>query len=190
LVICPPPKFNELATKIALPTVEIIPLVMGGNNTPHQVYLVRRDTAGDPWYGQWHAPGSVIRPADLRLAKGMAAVVKRILEGSEFNGIEPTNGFEELANRYDVDTVEGAVPIGLKSGEDMRGPVISPVFMLPIRQVGPLPEHTALYDLSSLPANTIEFHTKMITLAARAAKRLMAGRYPGLKIIDVHEQSG
>lgn len=135
--------FVELARLTVLSTVEVVCLRRGAAGI--EVLLTQRVETDPFWAGQWHSPGSVIRPLDS--LGSFVGAFKRVLCGEL--------GLKEWAEPFFV---------GPCFWSGNRGAVVSQVHWLDVTNV-PVPIGT-FFPVAALPENTIVDMDKVIVMAA------------------------
>lgn len=56
--------FLQMARLSTTACIEVVPIREAKNSDAPEVLLLQRDLSGDPWEGEWHTPGTIIRPTD------------------------------------------------------------------------------------------------------------------------------
>ncbi len=75
----PPRLFRQFARLVVLPSLVVVPLFRRGSEI--HVRLTQRDTDDPDYPGQWHPPGTVIRPSDDTLQACFERLARSELSG-------------------------------------------------------------------------------------------------------------
>lgn len=143
--LLPEDLFIELARLTVLAGVEVVCLRQGVAGV--EVLLTQRADADPFWAGQWHSPGSIVRPLDQ--AGSYVSAFERIL-GGELN----------------LSSWSEPVFVGTWFWHAKRGSAVSLVHWLDVTNVT-MPVGM-FFPITALPENTIVDMDKIIFLAARA----------------------
>lgn len=143
--LLPEDLFIELARLTVLSTVEVVCLRQGAVGI--EVLLTQRAETDPFWAGQWHSPGSIVRPTDS--AGSYVDGFKRILSGELglYNWSEP-------------------VFVGTYFWHAKRGSAVSLVHWLDVTET--IMPVGAFFPVTALPENTIVDMDKVIVMAANA----------------------
>ncbi len=143
--LLPEELFLELARLTVLAGVEVVCLRRGDAGI--EVLLTQRAQTDPFWAGQWHSPGSIVRPTDV--AGSYDSAFARILSG-------------------ELGLVEWLEPVfvGTYFWHAKRGSAVSLVHWLDVTETT-MPVG-AFFPVTALPENTIVDMDKVIVMAANA----------------------
>lgn len=143
--LLPEDLFIELARLTVLAGVEVVCLRQGAVGV--EVLLTQRVESDQFWAGQWHSPGSIVRPTDA--AGSYHSAFARILSG-------------------ELGLVEWLEPVfvGTYFWHAKRGSAVSLVHWLDVTETT-MPVG-AFFPVTALPENTIVDMDKIIVMAANA----------------------
>lgn len=140
--------FREIARIVALPIVEVVPLRRGLHGV--EVLLIKKQE--EPFNGQWHTPGTVIRATDMNAASdGIWQPFARIFQ-DELQGV----------------TVGPPYFVGLVGHKSSRGAEQAQVYWV---EIGGEPAVGTFFAADRLPQSLIKSQRNFIRVAVESYVR-------------------
>lgn len=149
--------FMQMARLSTMACIELVPIRHTTDRVP-EVLLVQRDFPGDPWAGEWHALGTILRPTDSKSDR---------------------SSYEEplarlIGDNCEIDSASllGApVEIGTEFRMSRRGAELAVVHYVPVS--GESTNRGEFFSMEDFPYNVpekgvVEHHVPMIERAVKA----------------------